>query len=38
MSVNAASFGEWQFFGGSIDLAHLGMNSEANRLKSVETD
>jgi hypothetical protein len=38
MLGNASIIEEWQFFGGPIDLAHLGMNSEANRLKSVETD
>jgi hypothetical protein len=36
--VNASILEEWQFFRGSIDLSHLGMNSEANRIKSVETD
>jgi hypothetical protein len=37
-SVNASILEEWQFFGGLIELTHLGMNSEANRLKSVQTD
>jgi hypothetical protein len=38
MSVNTSILEEWQFCDGSIDLTHLGMNSEANRLKSVQTD
>jgi hypothetical protein len=37
-SVNAWILKEWQFLGGAIDLTHLGMNSEANRLESVQTD
>jgi hypothetical protein len=38
MSVNATILESRQFHGGSIDLPHLGMNSEANRIKSVQTD